>query len=439
MQPLSRSQIVIIGFAVFVVVVIAGLATGIIPGLRRETERIPRITLTMWGVDDPAFFNDNLRAYEQFRNGIKVSYEKVSQQTFERDLVNALASGRAPDVIMFHHTWLWKHGDKIRPIDQSQLNLKTLRQIFPQVVEDDFVVDGFTYALPLYLDSLALLYNQDLYDKNGIVLPPKDWLEFQNLIPKLRQKTPENKLVRPAAALGGSGKTIDKIADLVSLLMMQAGAKMTDPDLTEATFSYADADRNPGLDALTFYLKFSDPNNLYYTWNEEQDYSLDSFAKGETAMIFGYNETRKNLRATNPFLNFRAGEMPQPTNTPESKFVNYADYWGLAVPHNSQNTKWAWDLILYLTTNDAIAEQYLLASDRPPATRTLIRDYLDHPELGVFAKQALTARSWPQVDQNRIAVIFSDMIKAILNRQLSMETALFQAADEVTAIIKERK
>ena len=287
------------------------------------------------------------------------------------------------------------------------------------------------------MDTLALFYNQDTFDKNGIAVPPKDWLDFQNLIPKLRERNAAGKLIKPAAAIGGSNRTIDAASDLTMLLMLQAGAKMTDEEFRQATFSQNLGQINPGAEALQFYAKFSDPRDTYYTWNDNLGSDSDSFAKGDTAMIFNYSSEKSAIKNKNPFLNFKAAPMPQPTGSEKS--VNYPNYLGLAVTNNSKNPDWAWDAIIYLTANESPAENYLTVSGRPPALRSLIQKYLEHPEIGIFAKQALSARSWPQIDDQQIQKIFSNLIEAIINGQLELKDALAQAERQVTELMQTRR
>lgn len=434
---LSRSQLIILGAILFVVLISVGIFTGIIPGVRKTREKAPELTLVVWGIDDQMLFQDNLAAYEALRKTVRVDYEELNPAAYERKVIDALAAGSGPDIIMFHSSWLPKHFNKIVPVKETQLTLKSFQSLFPVVAEQDFAPDGKIYALPLYIDTLALFYNQDTFDKNGIAVPPKDWLDFQNLIPKLKQKDVSGKIAKPAAAIGGSNDSVAQASDLLMLLMLQAGTKMTDDEFSQATFAANVGGLRPGIDALNFYTKFSNPDDIYYTWSETLDYSLDSFAEGDTAMIFNYSSSRQNLKSRNPFLNFKAAEMPQPTGA--EKAVNYPDYWGLAVTNNSKNPEWAWDLMLYLSANETAAENYLKISGYPPALRSLIQKYADHPTLGVFAKQALSSRSWPQIDKEQIAEIFSQMIKAAVTGKLDPANALGQAERQVTELMRARR
>ena len=209
---------------------------------------------------------------------------------------------------------------------------------------------------------------------------------------------------------------------------------MTDPTFSRATFAESVNGFYTGLDALQFYTKFTNAKDIYYAWDESLGNAIDAFAQGKTAMIFGYRDTQKLIQEKSPLLRFKATAMPQPNLTDPA--VNYADYWGLAVSAKSQWPTWGWDLIQELTTNETAVETFLQTSGLPPALRTLIQKYSSDPDLGIFARQALTARSWPQINKQLIAQIFSQMIAAVVNQQLDPREAITQAENEVTGLMQ---
>ncbi len=429
----TRSQLTIIGSAVFMVLLLIGIFTGILPGTRSPSEKLPQITLTIWGVDPSSNFADSINQYRVIRKNISVEYRQIPEGTFEQDVINALASGTGPDIIMFHNTWLLRHYNKVVPANETQFTITQLRDTFPDVIYQDFSAVDKIFALPLYIDTLALYYNRDIFDKNGIALPPKDWLDLQNLVPKLTAKNTSGGIVRSAVAMGGSQATVNEAPDILSLLMLQAGARMTNNEATQATFAQNVEGSSPGPDAMAFYSKFSNSSDTYYSWNDNMEKDTDSFAKGNTAIIFEYGDKKDEIKEKNPFINFSIASMPQPTNSEKS--VNYADYWGLAVTNNSKNPDWAWDAILYLTANETPAEQYFLNTGRTPAMRNLVQKYANHPELGQLIRQALSARSWPQISKPAIQRIFSDMIQSVITDKLSIAEALDQAQTEVSELM----
>ena len=91
-----------------------------------------------------------------------------------------------------------------------------------------------------------------------------------------------------------------------------------------------------------------------------------------------------------------------------------------------------------MTTDEITAENYLIVSKRPPALRTLIQKYADDPNIGVFAKQALTAKSWLKPDPEKVKAIFSQMIQAVVSKQLETYDALSQAERAVSDLIGAR-
>lgn len=427
---LSRNQKIILGVVGVIILILILIFFGVIPGLRSSQENL-KADLEFWGVAD------NKSAYQavidQFQNlypGIRINYRQFDDpRAYENELINALAANRGPDIFMFHNTWLPKHYDKISPLPQEKLSFAAFKndQLFPQVVEQDFIANKIIYALPLSIDSLALIYNKDIFNQSGVALTPATWEEFQNIIPRLRIMDKNSQLSRAAAAIGGSNKSVGRATDLLSILMLQTGTQMTDKDFTRATFA------SGGLNALEFYTRFANPANFDYTWNEAFRYSSDAFAGGSVAMIFNYAEQLAELKTKNPFLNLAVALLPQrdPTNA-----VNFANYWGYTVSQKSSYPDLAWDFILLLTANKENAKTYLQATKKPPALNLLIREYLNDPELGVFTKQILTAKSWPQIDNNAVETIFSDMIESVISGKQTVQTALSQAEAQITQLMK---
>ncbi len=426
----TAQKIILAGIGLIVIVAIL-IFTGILPGLRTDIGGGP-VKLTIWGVfDNQNAFNGVVADYTAQHKNTDIRYRQMDPATYEEDLVNALASEGAPDIIMFHNTWLPKHSNKIVAVNQQQLPLNKFRELFPTVIEQDFAPDGRVFALPLYLDTLALYYNQDIFDTKGVALPPANWEEFQALIPKLRQLDKTGRVVKPAAALGGSNKSINRATDILNLLMLQTGAKMVEADFSRATFS-----SDQGLNALSFYTDFANPANKNFTWSDSQVYSVEAFSAGDLAMTLNYSYLRESLKDKNPFLNFKIAPIPQPKNAQQN--ISYANYWGLAVTNKSLNPIAAWDFVSFLATNPSESVKYLSESKRPPALRSLIAANLADPNYEVFAKQSLTARSWPQINNVAVENSFSKMIESVINGRLPARQALQQSEDEVNALMERR-
>ena len=435
---LTKNQIIIISVASAIVLFFILLFVGVIPGIQKSPQKGDfgagqQTEINFWGTDPETTIRQLINEYTKVNKSVRIAYREFKEENYEKELINALAGGKGPDILMFRNTWLPKHRDKISPVNETVLNISQFRQYFPTVAEQDFTLQETSnektvtkiYSFPLYIDTLALIYNKDVFDAKAVVSPPKTWKEFQGIIPKLRELNEFNQLIKPAAAIGGSEKSIDNASDLLSLLMRQFGSEMTD--------RYKGVSLGPkGLDAFNFYIQFANASNQYYTWNDNLNNSIDLFSQGTTGIIFNYASKINLIKEKNPFINLGVSLMPQFSSS--SQPVNQANYWGLSVSKQSKNQTLAWNFLFYLILDQNISEQYLTISKRPPALRTLIQKYLNDPDLGVFAEQALSARSWPQQDNNLVKQFFSDMIESVLKGRVSAEKALKFTENELNNI-----
>ena len=146
----------------------------------------------------------------------------------------------------------------------------------------------------------------------------------------------------------------------------------------------------PGLEALQFYSDFGNPFTRAYTWNASQPNSLDAFVQGTSAFFLGYSYHLPSIRARAPKLNLGIAAAPQISGNPE---VNYANYWTWTVSKKTKYPDVAWSFVDYLTSESA-APMYLQAALRPAARKALLTAQLEDENIGVFASQVLTAKSW---------------------------------------------
>ena len=425
--------------------------------LKKKPKQIPQMPLEVWGIfDDSDVYSHINNVFENADPYVsKVKYRKIVDRDikeFEKTLTNALANGTGPDIIYFKSSWLPKHGDKIAPMPNSQDALAGFKNTFVDVAYNDFVYKNNIFAKPLYCDTLALYYNNNLLNQAGIVSPPATWDELKKDTKLLTKIDKFGNIKQSAIALGRS-KTpgaVNRAGDIVMLMMMQGGAKMNLNGTLEAEFNKSDQDRSdPGAIALNFFTAFANSATPLYTWNTKMPYSTDAFRYGQTAMMINYSYWYDRLKKADPKLDFSVAPVPQPG---PNRAVNYPSYWGLAVvknkpiPANAGYTnedriREAWRYINFVTNRptqgsiDATAE-YLTKTHKPAARRDLIEKQKNDPVLGVFARQALTARSWRQVDNLAIDEIFVDMIDAVNRGAMSISEAINTAESRINALVR---
>ena len=420
-----------IAVAVFitVIIVLRGIGGG----------SVQSATLEFWGVfDDRSAYDKIITDFQAQNPGTKILYRQFSYEEYERSLIDALASGTGPDIVMIHNTWLPKHGDKLKALPdkipgqkEPLMTIQGYKSDFVDVAFNDFVFNNQIYGFPLYVDTLALFYNKDILNSAGISRPPQDWEEFNSDVETITRLDGSGQIIQSGAAIG-TARNINRSTDLLSALMIQTGVRMTDIDNTEALFSGRVNNTPVGELALKYYTDFANPSVRTYTWNDAQHYSVDAFIEGKTAMMFNYSHEVEVLKNKSSRLNFGVAPMPQVSRT---DVKNYANYWGVGVVANSKFPNEAWKFVAYLASKDG-AQSYLSATLRPSAHRDLIELQKNDLDLGVFAVQALSARSWYQIDNTAIETIFADMIDDVNFRRFSVKDSLENAESRVNVLMQ---
>ncbi len=403
-MPVEKKTLwIAVAFAALLVVAIL-IATGAIS----LTKKTAKTEISVWGFDAPAVWEKIAAEYHAKHPAVTVKYRALSPASYETDLLNGMATGTGPDVFMIMDTWLTRHGDKMAPAPADIATAATVDAAFPAAVAQELTNAGSTYALPLYMDTYALIYDKDLFDKAGITLPPDNWLALQDLAKKLGKNS---------VALGGSDKTVEGASDIVALLMMQDGVPMVDRD--------GKAKLQGGEGALSFYAKFSDPKGGYYAWDGKLPTAFERFARGTLPLLIGTHAEAVALRAANPALRIGVASLPQAPNGP----VNLATYAALSVWGRSAHPAEAWQFVNGLTTDPDNALTYAAATNVPPALRTLIGRFENDPDVGVFVRQSLTARPWYRANETAARQAFSDMIESVTSGAATATEAVRAAED----------
>ena len=399
-----------------------------------------RASLTIWGTyDEATAFNELISNYRKQNTSISIKYEYKNPATYEEDLLRAYAEDKAPDIWLMQNTWLPKYKSIITEMPNTldkDLPFTTFKDSFVDVVEKDFSDNSKIYGLPLYVDTLAMFYNKDYFNSAGISAPPEIWDELITDVDILEKKDQWGNIQRAGVAMG-TAENINRATDILELLMLQNGTQMVNDARTMATFDENIRKDNetyyPGRDALRFYTDFANPSKRTYTWNKEMRYSIDAFIEGKTAIMFNYAHQISTIKARAPYLNFGIAPMPQING--RSFDINYANYWGFVVSKKSKAPEEAWKFMIYLTQKDVI-KKYLEKTDKPTARRDLVDWQKNDLELGVFAKQSLTAQSWYQIDNAKIETIFSNAIDSVVLGSATINRAMETAASQVNLLMK---
>jgi len=121
--------------------------------------------------------------------GITAIYEPIVDD-FQANLINSLSAGTAGDLFYMDIFWaeyIIKAG-QVEPLDDylAKSTVISKDDIIPSLL-NAFSFDGKAYGIPKDFNSLALVYNKDLFDVAGVPYPDeKDtWVDLENKFSKL--------------------------------------------------------------------------------------------------------------------------------------------------------------------------------------------------------------------------------------------------------------
>lgn len=432
-------------FVLFALVMVAGF--GCKTPSQETQDKLKPITLNYWRVwEDEDAFTEIIADYQALHPNIKINYRKFRYDEYENALLEAMAEDRGPDIFSINQNWLLKYEPKIAPMPEKitmayqtiqgtikkevvyQLkttNTPTARQIkqdYADIVYDNTSINNQVYGLPLSLETLVMFYNKDILNQAGISTIPTAWSgsgdnSLQTAVQKIVLFDSKENIIRAGAALG-TGSNVERMFDILSVLMMQNNTTMTNTEGYPLFFNTKDK-LNPGTDAALFYANFASPSKSVYTWNATMPNSIDALAAGQVAFVFGYNYHLPTIRAKAPRLNLGIAPIPQVnSNAP----VNFANYWLETVSKKSAYTDEAWDFIIFASKKEEV-KKYLDKTKRPTALKSLINEQFEDEDLNAASQQTLTAKNWyrginPLAAEQAIKEMADNLIKAATENEL---------------------
>lgn len=397
-----------------------------------------QIQLTWWKpFDDPRIVQPLIEEFQKANPNIRINYVQKDIETYEDELIDALASGQGPDIFSIHNDWLPKHKGKITPAGQNFWSLREFKENFVEVASFDLVSEDKIYAAPLAIDILALYYNKDMLASSGIARPPATWEELVRAVSKLVRQDKQGNFERQAVALG-TVDNINRATDILSLLMLQNGTIFYSPGQSYANLGQTVRDPtgnvfNPAAVALEFYTQFANPAKVTYTWNNRSNYSIDAFAGGQVAMIFSYSYLRETLASKGPFLNYAISAVPQ-IELLKNK-VNFANYWAETVSKQSKEADAAWQFLKFITSKEVLPK-YTETQKRASSRIDVLEKQISDPEIGVFAENALSAKSFYKPQSDALESIFAQMINDVVLRNISAESAVAAANQKINLLLR---
>ena len=371
--------------------------------------------VTIWGtLDDRAFTEvlGDISAKDQKWG--KVKYYRKDQNTFVTTLVNAIAEGTGPDMIVLPQDLIVLESTKIQPISYAAYSERTFKDSFVDGASV-FALPAGIYGIPFAVDPLMMYWNRNTFSSAGFAYPPRTWEELVSATtPALTLRTDANDIKKSAVAFG-EYSNIQNAKAVLLMLLLQAGSTLV--TITDGTF-HVDLNINDGRAnvppadaALRFYTQFSNPTKTTYSWNRAQKNDRDMFLSEDLALYFGFGSEYHALAAGNANINFDVTEVPQVAQNGGTK-RGYGTFYAFAIPKSAKNPSGAYEAAQGLALG-AYTDSLIRKLGLAPARRDLIAAGNGTASGDVIYRAALVAHAWLDPNPQQSDNIFKDMIEAV--------------------------
>jgi len=354
----------------------------------------------------------------------EVTYTELRGATFSRDLADAIAEGRGPDLVILSQEELVSEKGKLGIIPFQTLPERTFVDSFVPEFELFLSPEG-AYGIPLVLDPLVLYYNRTILSSEGVASAPRTWEGVAGLASAIVERNDAGVLGRSLIPFGSYTNVTNARAAL-SLLFLQSGTSIT-TETERGVQSSLQGDtsfgRSPAESALTYYAQFSDTSKTVYSWNQAEPASRQAFLAGDLALYPGFASELTTLQAAAPNLDFDMALVPQ-SGTATSR-MTYGKAYVLALAKATTNVAGAYKVAQALSV-DKPALAIARTMGAAPARRALLQAPASDRYAALYYPEALVAKGWLSPSPAATDAIFSAMI-------MSMTTGREDAAEALEA------
>ncbi|PWK14916.1 sugar ABC transporter substrate-binding protein [Tumebacillus permanentifrigoris] len=413
------------------------------------------VTLTAWIMPNSpkpdADFQTLMKPYLDKHPNVKINVTVLDWGSAWTKITTAATSGTGPDIMQLGTTWvpaiaamngIDKITDKVADVGGANAYLPASWKTTQIEGQPD------VYAVPWFVDARAVYYRTDAFAKAGV--DPKEafktWDSFKAALQKVNKVNIDG---QEMAAFTMPGKNDWNVAHNIFPWMWEAGGEVLSPDNKKSVFNSDQA-----LKGLTFYTSLAREGLVDKKSLEENSSQVEGdFADGKAAAIIDTPVLVKSFTTSKAdggyaeklaAKNYAVAPLPAGPSG-QATFFGGSD---LTVFAGSKNKGNAWDVIKYLSGDDAQLE-YAKLSGMIPAKKTVLdSSYIkDNPNLAQFKAATESGRSYPSIPQwgpteTVLVKHFGNIwdIVAGVNgtySDASVKKELDAAAQEVDAILKQ--
>lgn len=451
---MRRGVIVLIGVLVVVGVILLILNLRASSRPKRPTET----TLSVWlPFDEVKTYQAISSAFLKDQPNIKLDVKYIEAKDakeYEAKVVDELANGRGPDIWLVRNDWIPKHAAKSLPAYSTNKEVDPIVSAKSRLLEkvvDANTYQGKLYGIPLFGDTLAVIYNADFYTVNAagttgeqreaLSRLAKTWVDLKLQVAGIARSS-GNIVSRSAIALGTAENTFAPV-DVFGALLNQSGATILTEDQKAINFNLSvfkdGVAAQPATEALSYFTSFATPGQPNFSWTNTMGDPVEAFLNQKTGALIGYYSTLQLILGKKPSFKVKVAPMVQKTELKQTERVDYGITWSHIVNKDSANGAVAWSYLASLISSPILRE-YTLRTGKISTVRSnpvsLETVLVDANEAGkTFAAQLQTMRSFVKPEWQQIDEILQDTIKLVTNSAQASQTSVDTAAERLKVFV----
>lgn len=395
-------------------------------------------SVQIWGTLDARLMESYLAELTKDQKSLRVvTYRQLDKRSFQNELLNAIAEGKSPDLVILPSELLVTYRSKLQVIPFETMSERTFRDAYIDGADIFMRSDGI-YGVPIAVDPLVMYWNRDIFSSSGVAVPPKTWETLVSQTTRTINRTDDWHNFTQSTVAFGEYANITHAKDVLSLLLLQAGSDIV-MERDNARYEVV-IDRNmsgqglpPAQAVLSFYSQFAHPGKEAYSWNRSMDKDRNAFLSGTLALYFGFGSERGTLERDNANLNFDVAPVPQGSGV--STYRNYADFYAFSIPRASRNVGGAYAVANYLS-DPARANRFFETFNFAPARRSFYTGADTDPFKTILYQSALISRAWLDPNPQESGEIFQAMVEGVLIDQNKMGKLITDARYSLESLFK---
>lgn len=407
-------QYVLMGAGGFIFVIAIIMFASYKPSQKAEQEGL-KANLTMWGWLPSQTMLPLVTSIQRTYPDLKISYREIPELDFDKQITEALAAGRGPDLLLTDNNHMLQYRSRLEVVTFDQYPESAYRAEFVNASESLTLPWGIV-AFPVAVDPLVLYSNRDLLSAGYLPEPAKTWNEVLEHI-TLFTKSDENGRIETATIPLGNFSNVEHAAEIIWMLAFQQGNPIVEyigekfiPTVRGTVGARSSTDTSIAR-PLEFFRAFAQPSSEAYTWNPGFTSGRDAFLSEESVYYIGYASEYNDLRKKNPNLNIQVSMVPQISVDITAKKRTSARIYGVAMTKLSKQKTAAFTAMRALSGPEPVAA--LANIGFAPTRLDLVSQNQSDPRIQVIYRSSIIAQAWWNPDQEELLKLLSKSFRSL--------------------------